>query len=112
MVVTTDDYNCNYSYFEMDKYLNKRKHEDNTIDESEIYNGDNVAGPFQSSEMESTENKVQNYLLDGKYYKIISVEGTKIFATCQLCSKKIIAYNNSTGNLLSHYKVSIIICHT
>lgn len=94
----------------MDKYLNKRKH-DNTIDECEIDNGDNVAGPSQSSKMESAENKIQNYLLDGKYYKIVSVEGTKISASCQLCSKKIIAYNNSTGNLLSHYKVSII-CHT
>jgi len=95
----------------MDKDLNKRKHEDNTVNESEIDDGDNVAGPSQSSEMESTENKIQNYLLDGKYYKIISVEGTKISAICQLCSKRIIAYNNSTGNLLSHYKVSFI-CHT
>jgi len=79
----------------------------NTEDVSEIDTNVYTAGSFKSSETESNY-KIENYLLDGKYYKIISVDGTKISATCLLCSKKIIAYSNSTGNLLSHYKVSII----
>ncbi|KAE9533460.1 hypothetical protein AGLY_009098, partial [Aphis glycines] len=74
----------------------------NTIEDD---TNDYVAESFKSSENETESLKIQNYLLDGKYYKILSVEGAKISAACQLCSKKIISYSNSTGNLLSHYKL-------
>lgn len=51
-------------------------------------------------------DETQNYLLDGKYYKIVSVNELKMVVSCQQCSKTIIAHSNSMGNLLSHYKVS------
>lgn len=98
----------------MEKYLNKSNkriyEEVNTTEDisENIDTNDYVAGSSKSSENEIESFKIQNYLLDGKYYKMLSVEGTKISAVCQLCTKKIIAYSNSTGNLLSHLKVSNI----
>jgi len=72
----------------------KRNHEDSDDDK-------NVFVPKSSVESDSptTDNEMRNYLLDGKYFKINSVNGTRMNVTCQNCSKQIIAYSNSTGNL-------------
>lgn len=59
-----------------------------------------------SSIINPTIDKKQNYLLDGKFLKIISNTGLKISVIYLNCSKQIIS--GSTGNLLSHYKVSLI----
>lgn len=91
----------------MDQYLSnssRKRIRENKNDEFEV---DNVAGPSSSCETDSNYNKMQNYLLDGKFYKIISVEGSKMSVSCQTCSKKIIPYSNSSRNLLSQYKVSV-----
>lgn len=61
-----------------------------------------------SSKMNATIDEKENYLLDGKFFKKISNTGSKMSVICLNCNKKIIAYSGSTGNLLSHYKVSVI----
>ena len=48
------------------------------------------------------------YLFDG-FFKIISLEGNKLSALCQNCSKVLNGSINSSGNFLSHYKVCIIL---
>lgn len=45
------------------------------------------------------------YLFD-TVYKLVSINGDKIKASCQNCHKIITAYTTSSGNLLSHIKVS------
>lgn len=51
-------------------------------------------------------NLSDHYLFDGKFYDIVSNIGTKLIAKCVLCSKTIQGQNNSSGNFLSHIKVS------
>jgi hypothetical protein len=56
------------------------------------------------------------YLFD-EFYKLISIDGSKLTASCQNCPKVIIGSTSSSGNLLSHIKVSIllliiILCNT
>lgn len=59
---------------------------------------------------ESTDNLINTsklkYLFN-EYYKIISLEGNKLSASCQNCSKIVNGSINSSGNFLSHYKVCI-----
>ncbi|XP_060840382.1 uncharacterized protein LOC132921392 [Rhopalosiphum padi] len=43
------------------------------------------------------------YLFD-TFYKLVSINGDKIKASCQNCHKVITAYKTSSGNLLSHIK--------
>lgn len=102
----------------MDKFISshprgKRTHEDN--DNHDDIADDSLGDPGPSKRIVpetpgSNEKTVidltQNYLLDGKYYKIVSVNELKMVVSCQQCSKTIFAHSNSTGNLLSHYKVS------
>lgn len=45
------------------------------------------------------------YLFD-EFYKVISINGSKLSASCQNCSKIISGSTSSSGNLLSHIKVS------
>ncbi|XP_025202226.1 uncharacterized protein LOC112599519 [Melanaphis sacchari] len=96
----------------MDKFISscprgKRTYEDDFDADDPILGH---PGPSQLETPRSTTNKTtiidgtQNYLLDGKYYKIVSVNESKMVVSCQQCSKQIIAHSNSTGNLLSHYK--------
>ena len=58
----------------------------------------------------TTINLSDHYLFDGKFYDIVSNIGTKLIAKCILCSKTIQGQNNSSGNFLSHLKVSFLIC--
>jgi len=100
----------------MDKIISsyprgKRTYEENLDDVEDDSLGD--PGPSKRIVLEtlgSNEKTIidetQNYLLDGKYYKIVSVNELKMVVSCQKCSKTIIAHPNSTGNLLSHYMVS------
>jgi len=44
--------------------------------------------------------------LFGEFYKLISINGTKLTALCQNCPKVISGSTSSSGNLLSHIKVS------
>lgn len=54
----------------------------------------------------SSINLSNHYLFDGKFYDIVSVIGTKLIAKCVLCQKTFQGQNNSSGNFLSHLKVS------
>jgi hypothetical protein len=76
-------------------YVRKREREPNIQDNT-------------LSKINAAIDEKENYLLDGKYFKKISNTGSKMSVTCLNCTKKIIAYSGSTGNLLSHYKVSVI----
>lgn len=109
-----------YNVFEMDKFVTsfrslKRKYEDNEFEtdnpepsvrerEREPDIQDNTSSKINAAIIDEKEN----YLLDGKFFKKISNTGSKMSVTCLNCTKKIIAYSGSTGNLLSHYKVSVI----
>lgn len=48
------------------------------------------------------------YLFD-EFYKLQNVENLKVKAVCQNCSKVVIGSTKSSGNFLSHIKVSLII---
>lgn len=61
----------------------------------------------------NTEEPIENnntcYLFDGKHFKIIKSNNDtdkKMSAQCQLCQKIIQGQKGSTGNFLSHIKVS------
>lgn len=102
----------------MDKFITayprgKRSHEDSEDDFD--FKADDLghghSGPSKviivSDPKTSTIDETKNYLLDGKYYKIVSrINESKMVVSCQQCSKQIIAHSNSIENLLSHYKVS------
>lgn len=45
------------------------------------------------------------YLFD-EFYKLTSINGSKLSASCQNCPKIISGSTSSSGNLLSHIKVS------
>jgi len=47
-----------------------------------------------------------HYLFDGQFYKVLQVDEKRLTAKCQTCSKTIQGQINSTGNFLSHIKVS------
>jgi len=47
-----------------------------------------------------------HYLFDGQFYKVLQVDEKRLTAQCQTCSKTIQGQINSTGNFLSHIKVS------
>jgi len=47
-----------------------------------------------------------HYLFDGQFYKVLQVTEKRLTAECQTCSKTIQGQINSTGNFLSHIKVS------
>jgi len=100
----------------MDKFISshprsKRTYEDNLDDVLDNSLGDpgpskRIVPETPGSNKKTIIDETQNYLLDGKYYKIVSVNELKMVVSCQQCLKTIIAHSNSTGNLLSHYKVS------
>lgn len=101
----------------MDKFVNcvsrprrKRIHSDENEDDEDLIDDQGLDCPVEPEPSPVSTNvpivSAQNYLLDGKYYKIISINGSKMIVSCQNCSKTINAHSTSTGNLLSHYKVS------
>lgn len=47
-----------------------------------------------------------HYLFDGQFYKVLQVYEKRLTVKCQTCSKTIQGQINSTGNFLSHIKVS------
>lgn len=69
---------------------------------------DSLLNIIQSTIENISNDKSQNYLLDSKYFKIVTVNGPKLLVSCQNCHKQITAHSNFTGNLLSHYKVSYL----
>jgi len=67
-------------------------------------------------EVEETEDNLSNvqsitaepklrYLI-GEFYKLVSINGSKLTALCQNCPKVISGSTSSSGNLWSHIKVS------
>lgn len=54
----------------------------------------------------SSINLSNHYLFDGKFYDIVSNIGTKLIAKCVLFQKTLQGQYNSSGNFLSHLKVS------
>lgn len=47
-----------------------------------------------------------HYLFDGQFYKVVQVDEKRLTAKCQMCSKTIQGQINSTGNFVSHIKVT------
>ncbi|XP_060863443.1 uncharacterized protein LOC132940058 [Metopolophium dirhodum] len=87
----------------------KRQHEDNEFETdnpgpSERERESDIQDNNISSKINATIDEKENYPLDGKFFKKISNTGSKMSVTCLNCTKKIIAYSGSTGNLLNHYK--------
>lgn len=75
---------------------------------------ENVDDPITGTDVSptsSTENVQQNlkfqYLFD-EFYKLVSINSDKIIASCVNCHKNISASTKSSGNLLSHIKVSFL----
>lgn len=63
----------------------------------------------QSTESTNLINTSKLKYLFDEFYKIISLKGNKLSASCQNCSKIVNGSINSSGNFLSHYKVCIIL---
>ncbi|CAI6370659.1 unnamed protein product [Macrosiphum euphorbiae] len=57
-------------------------------------------------QIKHTTHLSNHYLFYCKLYDIVSNIGTKLTAKCVLCLKPIQGQNNSSGNFLSHIKVS------
>lgn len=67
-------------------------------------------------EIEETEDNLSNVqsitaepkfkYLFGEFYKLVSINGSKLTALCKNCPKVVSGSTNSSGNLLSHIKVS------
>lgn len=75
---------------------------------------ENVDDPITGTDVSptsSTENVQQNlkfqYLFI-EFYKVVSINADKIIASCVNCHKNISASTKSSGNLLSHIKVSFL----
>lgn len=66
------------------------------------------APPTETEQIKHIINLSDHYLFDGKYYNTVSNIGAKLIAKCVLCSKTIQGQNNSSGNFLSHIKVSFL----
>lgn len=81
----------------MDRYLTSRVPSE--LKRSRQSDTNDVAvGPLQNSPK-------FNYLFD-EFYKLISINGEKLIASCVNCHKNISGSTKSSGNLLSHIKVS------
>jgi len=48
----------------------------------------------------------KSYLLDGQFFTVVKEDGSKLTAQCKNCSKIIQGQKLSTGNFLSHIKVT------
>jgi len=84
----------------MDRFLSKTSNKRVCLENADDPPAVNVLAPLS----ELSELKFQ-YLFD-TFYKLVSINGDKIKASCQNCHKIITAYTTSSGNLLSHIKVS------
>lgn len=68
-----------------------------------------VAGPSASATSTSVNGEQPistSYILDGEYFSIEKATDKKVLAKCMKCNKQISGTTLSTGNFLSHYKVS------
>jgi len=54
----------------------------------------------------SEEPLYKSYLFDGQFFTIVKEDGTKLTAQCKNCPKIIQGQKLSTGNFLSHIKVT------
>lgn len=97
----------------MDKYLfklnnhNKCKiiEEENDPDDPEFNEMQNIETP-EVQPQQSLEDSQKSYLFNGQYFTIIQCDGSKLIAKCKNCFKVIRGQKTSTGNFLSHLKVS------
>lgn len=62
--------------------------------------------PTSSTENVPHHSKFQYLFVE--FYKLVSINGDKIIASCGNCHKNISASTKSSGNLLSHIKVSFL----
>lgn len=86
----------------MQKFVtsNKKLKIDQQVDDNPVLEEQELLNP-QSSDSYNC------YILDGQFFKVIKEENKNISTQCQLCSKIIIGQKGSTGNFLSHIKVSV-----
>jgi len=54
----------------------------------------------------SEEPFSKSYLLDGKFFTVVKEDGLKLTLQCKNCPKIIQGQKSSTGNFLSHLKVT------
>lgn len=79
----------------------------NTIDEiqsEENTNDDTNSETTAPAKRRRTEKPPR--ILDGKYFEIVKLEGTKVEALCTLCKKPRRGDIDSTGNFMKHIKQS------
>jgi len=69
--------------------------------------------PIQNNIQEQDLNKLseeplisKSYLLDGQFFTVVKEDGSKLTAQCKNCPKIIQGQKLSTGNFLSHIKVT------
>jgi len=80
----------------MDRFVKRARLED-----TEKHMNDPPAEPATPS----LTNIKFKYLFD-EFFKLVSTDGEKLIASCINCPKNISASTRSSGNLLSHIKVS------
>jgi len=82
----------------MDKFIQRSSKKQNIVCEDDPVNN-----------LETIE-KSKCYIFNGKFFKILNEddEKNKISAQCQNCPKIVHGHKGSTGNFLSHIKVSYI----
>lgn len=86
---------------------NKRKNE---LTEEFVYNPTSTSINQNLNMPDKAANELKkHYLFNGKYFKIESIVENKLTAKCQLCLKVVQGQISSTGNFLSHIKVSTLI---
>jgi len=84
----------------MDRFVTKKIRLDLAAVETE----ENVDDPH------STTNQAPSFkYLFNDFYKVLNVEGKKLSVICQNCQKVVNGSTNSSGNFLSHIKVSFCI---
>lgn len=80
----------------MDRFIKRARLEDTA---------QNMNDPPAEPSTPSITNTKFKYLFD-EFFKLKSTDGEKIIASCMNCHKNISASSKSSGNLLSHIKVS------
>lgn len=90
----------------MDRFVTKKIR----LDLETVATEENVDDPrsiIDRSNQAPLEAPSFKYLFND-FYKVLTVEGKKLSAICQNCQKVVNGSTNSSGNFLSHIKVSFV----
>jgi len=90
----------------MDRFVTKKIRLDLATVATEE-NADDPHSTIDKSNQAPLEAPSFKYLFND-FYKVLTVEGKKLSAKCQNCQKVVNGSTNSSGNFLSHIKVSFL----